>query len=56
LASFHGPFLGQVLLKYHQETWGAVTAGQLPKGYDTWGIGIGLEERIKGEMIRLVQA
>ena len=53
LASFHGPFLGQVLWKYHQETWGSIPPGQLPKGYDAWGIGIGLEERIKGEMTLL---
>jgi hypothetical protein len=59
LASFHTPFLGQVLLKYYQETWGTVTSTpgqQLPKGYDTWGIGIGLEERIKGEMTLLTLA
>jgi len=52
LSSFHITFLGQVLNSYYQETW-CCNNNSLPPSYES---GMGLEERVKGEMCLLILA
>ena len=51
LASMHPGLLGPVLSRTHSETWGSMGSNSVvPQGYDRWGMGVELEERIKGEL------